>query len=76
MDHDHTQPATARPVTNPRIGGKMRHRLMMIACCIPMLLIALGLVFAGVVSTSFLIFVVICTAMMALMMGGMHGGNK
>lgn len=76
MNHDHTQPAMVEPATNPRAGGKAHHRLLMIACCIPMLLIALGLVFAGVVSASFLILAVICTAVMALMMGGMHEGNK
>ena len=46
---------------------------MMIACCIPMLVIAVALVVTGVVSISFLVFAVACTAMMALMMRGMRG---
>jgi hypothetical protein len=49
------------------------HGWMMIACCIPMLVIAVALVATGVVSASFLIFAVACTAIMALMMRGMHG---
>ena len=46
---------------------------MMIACCIPMLAIAVALVVSGVVGPSVLVVAVLCTAMMALMMGGMHG---
>ena len=52
-----------------------RHGWMMIACCIPMLVIGVVLVAAGVLRPRFLIFAVGCTAMMALMMRGMnHGG--
>lgn len=46
---------------------------MMIACCIPMLVIAVALVVTGVVSISFLVFAVACTAMMTLMMRGVGG---
>lgn len=46
---------------------------MMIACCIPMLVIAVALVVTGVVSIGVLVFAVACTAMMALMMRGMGG---
>ena len=46
------------------------HSWMMIACCIPMLLIALVLVATGVVGVGFLFIAVACTVMMALMMGG------
>ncbi|MEO8092413.1 MAG: hypothetical protein ABI726_06870 [bacterium] len=49
-------------------------RWMMIACCVPMLLIALLLV-AGGAGVGFLIIAVACTAMMAAMMGGMSGGE-
>ncbi len=48
------------------------HGWMMIACCIPMLLIAVVLVGTGVVSAGFLVFAFVCTAMMALMMRGIH----
>jgi hypothetical protein len=44
---------------------------MMIACCIPMLAIAVVLVAAGVVSAGFLLVAIGCTALMALMMRGM-----
>ena len=53
-----------------------RHSWMMIACCIPMLVIAVVLVATGVLSAGFLVVAVGCTAMMALMMRGMgHGGG-
>jgi hypothetical protein len=58
---------------------KARHRghgWMMIACCIPMLVIAGILVATGAASPGFLIVAVGCTLMMALMMRGMgHGGG-
>ena len=57
-------------------GHGKGHGWMMIACCIPMLVIAVALVAAGVVSTSFLVFAVVCTAMMALMMRGMGGHGR
>lgn len=47
------------------------HGWMMIACCIPMLAIALVLVATGVASPGFLLAAVGCTLMMALMMRGM-----
>lgn len=58
-------------------GGHRGHGWMMIACCIPMLVIAVALVATGVVSAGFLVFAVVCTAAMALMMRGMHddGGH-
>jgi hypothetical protein len=56
------------------------HGLMMIACCIPMLIIAGLLVATGVVNPGFLLFAVACTAMMVMMMRAMpgdkgHGGH-
>ncbi len=56
-----------------RHGG---HGWMMIACCIPMLVIAVALVATGAASPGFLAAAVGCTLMMALMMRGMgHGGD-
>lgn len=55
-------------------GGHGRHRLMMIACCVPMLVLAVALVATGVVGPTFLIVALACTAVMVLMMRGMHGG--
>lgn len=62
---------------NSAPGGHVGHSWMMIACCIPMLVIALVLVATGVVNASFLFFAVMCTLMMAMMMRGMgHGGGQ
>jgi hypothetical protein len=47
---------------------------MMLACCVPMLVIAIALVTAGVVSAGFLLAAVGCTAMMFFMMRAM--GNR
>jgi hypothetical protein len=53
------------------------HGWMMIACCIPMLVIAVILVATGAASPSFLLVAIGCTLMMALMMRGMsHGDNR
>ena len=62
-------PERAGHVDHSEHGG---HSWMMIACCIPMLAIAIALVATGVASASFLLVAVMCTAMMALMMRGMH----
>jgi hypothetical protein len=55
--------------------GHRGHGWLMIACCIPMLAIAVALVATGVAGAGFLIVAVACTAMMALMMRGMHRGD-
>ncbi len=52
-----------------RGGG---HGWMMIACCIPMLVVAIALVATGVVGAGFLVAAVGCTVMMAMMMRGMR----
>ena len=51
-------------------AGHTGHRWMMIACCIPMLAIAIALVATGVVGVGFIFVALICTAMMAMMHGG------
>lgn len=53
--------------------GKRGHSWMMIACCIPMLVIAVTLVATGVAGAGFIFAAILCTVMMALMMGGMMG---
>jgi hypothetical protein len=77
-NHDTARDGTYRAdIRAPSSGVAHRHGghgLMMIACCIPMLVIAVVLVATGVVSVGFLFLAVACTAMMALMMRGMHGG--
>jgi hypothetical protein len=53
------------------------HGWMMIACCIPMLVIAGILVATGTASPGFLVAAVGCTLIMALMMRGMgHSDNR
>ena len=54
-------------------GGHNGHRLSMLLFCIPMLVIAVVLVVAGVINPGFLISVVACTAMMFAMMRMMPG---
>ena len=69
--HGHDQPKTGEPKS--KHGG---HSWMMIACCIPMLVIAIALVATGVAGVGFIFAAVMCTLMMALMMRGMHGGGE
>jgi hypothetical protein len=57
-----------------RQHGQRGHGLMMIACCIPMLAIAIILVATGVASPAFLVAAIGCTLIMALMMGSMSHG--
>jgi len=52
-----------------------RHGWMMIACCIPMLAIAIALVATGTASPGFLFVAIGCTVMMAVMMAGMDHGS-
>ena len=60
----------------PEEGATARHSWMMIACCVPMLAVAVALVLTGVVSPGFLVVALVCTAMMAMMMrGGGHSGG-
>ena len=54
----------------------MNGRWMMIPCCVPMLVIAVALVATGVAGVGFIFVAVICTLMMAMMMGGMSGDSK
>ena len=72
-----TEQPHAHPAGGHQAAGHGGHSWMMIACCIPMIVIAIALVAAGVASPGFLLVAVGCTAMMALMMGAMdHGGDK
>ena len=49
------------------------HGLMMLACCVPMLLIAFALVASGTAGSGAILFALLCTAMMAAMMFAMPG---
>ena len=75
-DLDYAPPQPDRPVANgkpqgsdPESKGGHGH-WMMIACCIPMLVIAVIIALSGA-GFGFLFAAVACTAMMALMMVGM-----
>jgi hypothetical protein len=56
-----------------RSGGG--HSWMMIACCIPMIVIAVILVATGVVGIGFVLVALVCVTMMALMMRAMDHGE-
>ena len=80
----HTADPRARAAEEPRRGDDMPEgedhgghgHWMMIACCVPMLVIAIVLVATGVAGAGFILVAVMCTAMMAMMMAGMsHGGG-
>jgi hypothetical protein len=62
-------------MTDSRLHGHGGHHWMMIACCIPMLLIAAALVITGVANAGAIVFALVCMAMMAVMMAG-RGQNK
>ncbi len=55
-------------------GGGGHSRWMMVACCVPMLAIAIAIAASGA-GFGFLIVAVMCTVMMAAMMGGMNRGG-
>lgn len=57
-------------------AGHRGHGWMMMACCVPMLVIAVVLVATGVVSSGFLVTAVACTVMMAVMMRMMPGHDN
>lgn len=59
--------------------GERKHgghgRWLMMVCCVPMLVIAIVLVATGVAGAGFIFAAVMCTAMMAMMMGAMSHGD-
>ena len=79
MNHQHAQQNTSlggqEHGSHAGHGGHRGHGWMMIACCIPMIAIAIALVATGVVGVSFIFIALACTAMMALMHGGMKHGD-
>lgn len=71
-DPQPVHPTPINPATNTHKLHKGHHRLMMVACCLPMLAIVLVLVITGVVNASYLLLVGVCVLVMAVMMGGMR----
>ena len=68
LDEKHDEPATGDQDQHSGHG-----HWMMIACCIPMLAIAIVLVATGVAGAGLIFAAIMCTAMMAMMMRGMSG---
>ena len=56
-------------------GHGHAHGWMMLACCIPMLVVAGVLVLTGAVGASFIFSALLCAAMMGVMMFMMPGGH-
>jgi hypothetical protein len=54
-------------------GGHAGHNWMMLACCVPMLVIAVALVAFGTADAGIILLAIGCTLLMALMMGVMGG---
>ena len=74
--HEHDAPRQHDPDAPHPEDGKHGHgRWMMIACCVPMLVIAVIIALSGA-GLGFLFVAVMCTLMMAMMMGGMSHGGK
>ncbi|WP_219151340.1 hypothetical protein [Amycolatopsis sp. TNS106] len=60
------------PGSGKEHGG---HRWLMLACCVPMVVIAIVLVVTDVVGIGALVAAVACAAMMTMMMRGMGHGD-
>lgn len=61
-----------QPHTHAHRGS---HHWMMIACCIPMIVLAIALVTSGTANAGALAIALLCTLAMALMMVGMGGSG-
>lgn len=59
----------------PSKPGRSGHRWMMLACCVPMLVLVGVLLVTGVAGTGVIVFGALCVAMMGLMMFAMPGGH-
>lgn len=57
-------------------NGGHSHRGLMLVCCIPMVLIVLGLLATGAAGTGAIVFAAVCIGLMALMMFAMPGDHK
>ena len=65
---------TKRSAPHSHHAGHSGHRWM-IACCIPILVVAVMLVATGVVGAGLIFGATMCTVMMAMMMAMMSGGS-
>lgn len=68
---DHQLPPA--PSRGPRGWG---HRLLMLVCCIPMLVLVIALVASGAAGGGAILFAMLCIGMMVAMMFLMPGGHR
>ncbi len=74
---NHTDHLRSNPSEQHESRAPVGHGWMMVACCVPMILIAAVLVASGVVSPGPLVYAVACLAMMFVVMKMMdRGGMK
>ena len=59
--------------SEPRHHGGWGHSLMMLACCVPLVLVVVGLVLSGAAGSGAVLYALLCTAMMAAMVFMMPG---
>ena len=71
LDRNATQEHSAHEGHEMGHAGHGGHHWMMMACCVPMVVIVVALVATGTVGAGFIIFAVVCIGVMALMMRGM-----
>lgn len=73
-DHLRQEPPLHDHLAQQDQGGTS-HRWLMIACCIPMVVLVAVLVASGVAGTGAIVFAAVCLGLMALMMFAMPGGH-
>ena len=73
LEDDPSSKPPAEPLADH--GTHRRHGLMMLACCIPMLAVAVLLVITGIAGSGALVAALLCMGMMAMMMFAMPGGH-
>lgn len=70
-----SNPDAEQPDETEGPAGHGGHGLMMLVCCIPMILLAVGLVATGVAGFGAIIGALLCAAMMAVMMLAIPGSH-
>jgi hypothetical protein len=76
-EEEHAMSGPSKPTDQiPRHDGQPGHRLMMIICCIPILVLAIVLAATGVLGAGLAFTALVCVAMMGAMMVMMSGGGQ
>lgn len=76
QDEPHAHHGPQPPSKGHPQAGHGSHRWMMIACCIPMVVIVGILIATGAAGSGLLLYAAICVGAMALMMFAMPGRHK